>query len=260
MNIKADSHRRRFKPQLCRSLENAVAQRIAEQFPRIGGPRIQQLCAQMALEVVFDHLRPAEFMKHGQILWAAISRDHPPTPRKPLSTVPLVPVVLTISTPHDVEQRISREKWRERLSRQCVRLCNEAYEQGAVLSNSDLALMLGKCDSQIAAALTSYERQTQQLVPRRGTLHDAGSALTHKRIICIKRWAEGKSSDLVARETYHTIEAVDRYLGMFERVRCCRNNGMNANETAFTLGCSERLVKEYLDIDNQLRSHSNANT
>jgi hypothetical protein len=52
------------------------------------------------------------------------------------------------------------------------------------------------------------------------------------------------------------LEAVDRYLGQFDRVRCCRRLGMSPEETAYTLACSLGLVHQYLDIDKQLESKS----
>ena len=91
-----------------------------------------------------------------------------------------------------------------------------------------------------------------RLVPRRATLHDVGTGLTHKRIICWKRYAEGKSAEEVARETYHSLEAVDRYLGQFDRVRHCRRQGFSPQKTAYTLNCSVALVQEYLAIDEEL--------
>ena len=79
-----------------------------------------------------------------------------------------------------------------------------------------------------------------------------GTGLTHKRIICWKRYAEGKPADIVAKETYHSLEAVDRYLGQFDRVRHCRRQGFSPEKTAYTLNCSVALVKEYLAIDQEL--------
>jgi hypothetical protein len=241
-----------FGSQRCRSLQAAVAQRIGEQFPRIGGSRICELCAQMVIEVVHHHLRPRESLGHGQIVWAAISIDDPPSPRRPLKSARLTPVVLSVSTPEDVERRITRVARDEYLTERCVRMCVEAYEQGALLSNADLAEILTMDDSRVSWALSRYEKLTGKVVPRRATLHDVGTALTHKRIICLKRWQEGKSAEQVARETFHSLEAVDRYLGMFERVRCCRKYQMDAQQTAFALGCGERLVREYLEIDELL--------
>ena len=58
------------------------------------------------------------------------------------------------------------------------------------------------------------------------------------------------------QETYHSLEAVDRYLGQFDRVRHCRQQGLSVEETAFTLDCSWALVNEYLAIDGELEGGS----
>ena len=112
---------------------------------------------------------------------------------------------------------------RQRLLRKILRLCQQAYDQGGLLSNCDLAELLNSDDSRVAGVLAEHERVTGTLVPRRATLHDVGTGLTHKRIICWKRYAEGKEPHIVARETYHSLEAVDRYLGQYDRVRHCRS-------------------------------------
>jgi len=48
------------------------------------------------------------------------------------------------------------------------------------------------------------------------------------------------------------MEAVDRYLGQFDRVRHCRQQGMTPERTAFILRCGVALVNEYLAIDKEL--------
>lgn len=259
MSVSASFGKKHYNSQRCRSLEGALAQRIGEQFPRIGGPRIQRLCAEMILEVVFEHMRPSESVRHGQILWSAISLDDPPSPMRPTSSATLVPVLLSLCTPDDVEDRVNGRSLGEQLGPRCARLCVEAHKQGGLLSNCDIALMLGVNDSRVATALSGYEKATGKLVPRRATLHDVGTCLTHKRLICIQRWVHGKPSGDIARDTCHSIEAVDRYLGMFERVRCCRKNAMDAEQTAFALGCTVRLVQEYLEIDDLLERKEDAN-
>ncbi len=85
-------------------------------------------------------------------------------------------------------------------------------------------------------------------------MHDVGSGLTHKRIIVGKRYREGLFTDEIARQTYHSPEAVDRYLAQFDRVRHCRKQGLSIGQTAYTLNCSVRLVEEYLAIDQELEA------
>jgi hypothetical protein len=252
MSRQPDYAQKHYGPLLQKNLQNALSHVIGEQFPRIGGSRIRRLCAQMILEVVQAHVRPTEHMRHGQILWLGIAVDDPPRRHRRTADTHLVPVVLDVSTAEDIHAILDHKPLRERLRIKAVRLCEQAHQQGALLSNSDLAELLGRHGTMMASILVEHEKYTGQLVPRRATLHDVGSGLTHKRIICWKRYAEGKPADLVAKETYHTLEAVDRYLGQFDRVRHCRREGFSPEKTAFTLDCSVALVNEYLAIDREL--------
>ena len=241
-----------LRPLLDKTLENALAYRIAKEFPRIGGPRIRQLCAEMVLEVVHRHIRAKDCVKHGQILWTAVSRDHPPARREKISETELVTVILDLSTPEDLQARMQRVPETLRKIRKAIRICRQAYDQGGVLSNVDLSEILSIADARVGQILAAYERQTGQIIPRRATIHDVGPGLSHKWIICHKRYVEGKSPDQVARETYHSLDAVDRYLGQFDRVRHCRRQGLSAQETAHILNCGVTLVETYLEIDNEL--------
>lgn len=247
-----DPLRKRFGPLRDKTLQNALAHRIGTQFPHIGGPRIRQLCAEMILELVEAHLRPVSHLRHGQALWMAVSRDDPPRRHQRIAETDLVPVVLEMYTVDDLDVFLERVPIGQRLLRKLLRLCRQAFEQGGLLSNCDLAALLNLSDARIAQLLSEHERQSGQVVPRRATLHDVGSGMTHKRIICHKRYAQGKPPDQIARETYHSLEAVDRYLGQYDRVRHCRREGMKPEQIAYTLDCSLALVNEYLEIDREL--------
>jgi hypothetical protein len=256
MGSAPDYVRKKFGPLREKTLQTVIAQLIAEQFPRIGGPRIQALCAEMVLQRIEYIIRSREQLTHGQILWLAVDRDDPPKHRQRIRDTRLVPVILDLSTSQDIDQRIARCSVAERLTAKAIRLCQQAYQQGGLLSNCDLAELLSLPDSRVARLLTDHESKSGQVVPRRATLHDVGTGLTHKGIICRKRYLEGKESHVIAQETYHSLEAVDRYLGQFDRVRCCRKLGMLPEETAYTLDCSLGLVHQYLDIDKQLEIKS----
>ena len=252
MNPKTDFVGKHYNPLKDKTLENALAHRIETEFPRIGGPRIRTLCARMVLEVVEDHLRPREHVRHGQALWMAYSIDDPPRRGKRTADAELVPVVLDLSTPEDIDARLAREPAPERLRAKAVRLCHQAFEQKGLLSNCDLAELLAVHDAYVARLLAQHEDRTGRVVPRRATVHDVGTGLTHKRIICRKRYLEGKAPEQVAREAHHSLESVDRYLATYDRVRHCRLEGMAPAEIAYTLDCSRALVEQYLSIDLEL--------
>ena len=252
MTKKTDSLKAGLQPLLAKTLENALAHRIAKEFPRIGGPRICKLCAEMIMEVVHNHIRSKDYVHHGQIVWTAVSIDDRPGWCQKIADTDLVTVVLDASTPEDIQSRIARVHPRQWRLRKAIRMCHQAYEQGGLLTNTDLSEILNFADSLIAQLLANYERQNKTLIPRRGTVHDAGNSLSHKWIICHKRYVEGKSADQIARETYHSLDAVDRYLGQFDRVRHCLQQGLDTAEIAHILNCSVSLVEVYQQIDKEL--------
>ena len=257
MAHKADPIKKRFGPLQSKTLKNALSHAIGEGFPRIGGDRIRALCADLVLEVLQQHLRPRDHVSHGQVLWLGVDVDDPPARGKRLVDTHLIPLVLDLSTSEDVQARLDHQPPRVRLRAKAIRLCQQAYAQGALLSNCDLAELLSTHDECIAQELTAYEREHGKVIPRRATLHDVGSGLTHKRIIVGKRYRDGLCTDEIARQTYHSPEAVDRYLGQFDRVRHCLRQGLSTPQTAYTLNCSVRLVEEYLAIDRELEASVN---
>jgi hypothetical protein len=254
MGRKPDYIRKKYGPLRERSLQNVIAHRIHKEFPRIGGPRIRELCAAMILEVIENHEKLRETVSHGQVLWMAVATDSPPKRHQRIQDTDLVPVTLDLSTPADIERRIERTNCDGRLLSKAIRLCQQAYDQGGLLSNCDLAELLNTADSRIAHLLAQHERDTGRIVPRRATLHDVGTGVTHKVIICRSRFVEGKEPSQIARDTYHTIESVDRYLGQYDRVRFCKLHGMSSEDTSRALNCSHNLVLQYLHIDKQMEA------
>jgi hypothetical protein len=258
MSSQPDFIRKKYGSLRDKTLRTAIAHRISTEFPRIGGPRICSLCADMILEVVFKHMRPRDHVKHGQVLWMAVAVDDPPRQHQRIANTKLVPVLLDLSTADDVQRRIDRVPASERLLHRARRLCEQAHAQGGLLSNCDIAEMLHVSSDYVGQILAQHERSTNTIIPRRATLHDVGSGLTHKRIICWLRYACGKDPNEVARATYHSLEAVDRYLGQYDRVRHCRLQGLTPEETAYAIQCSVRLVRQYLEIDDLLHKRTDA--
>jgi hypothetical protein len=86
-------------------------------------------------------------------------------------------VVLDASTPEDIQARIDRAPTSQCRLHKAIRMCRQAYEQGGLLTNYDLSEILNLGDSLIGQLLANHERQTKMLIPRRGTVHDAGGGI-----------------------------------------------------------------------------------
>lgn len=101
----------------------------------------------------------------------------------------------------------------------------------------------------IAELIRAYEQETGQVVPRRGNIHDMGPTVSHKTIICRKAYKEGKPTHVIARETFQSPAAVDRYILDFARVYFATvERGMTAEQAAFAIQRPLSLVQEYVRL------------
>jgi hypothetical protein len=62
----------------------------------------------------------------------AVRINDPPKRHQRIADTDLIPLVLDLSTPDDVEQRLQRVSPSRRLLEKALRLCRQAYEQGGI--------------------------------------------------------------------------------------------------------------------------------
>ena len=129
-----------------------------------------------------------------------------------------------------------------------ARLCSQAYEQGGCMTAAELAVLLKMSAATVGKYIAEFEREHGVVLPRRGTVHDMGLTLTHKRIIIEKLFVRQETVQQVIRETCHSARAIERYITSFKQVLMCQRKQMTLEETAFAVHKTPRLVQEYLDI------------
>jgi len=249
--IRPKQHHReiQYRPQAGKTLRQALIRFIAREFPRLGGPWVIRLFVDKLLELGDTYHIARERLTPGQTLWPAVALDERPAYRKPLTRTRQVPVVVTLVNQDDIADLRANAKRCDLLKRALVRAANDAYAQGGVLTVTDLGLLFRLSPTRTAELIRGYEAETGEVVPRRGNLHDMGRTVTHKRIICRKAYLEGKPTHVIAREVYHSPEAVDHYILDFARVRFATvQRGMTAQETAFAIQRPLYIVKEYVKM------------
>ncbi|TEU17668.1 MAG: DUF1670 domain-containing protein [Anaerolineales bacterium] len=250
MRRSQDSYREaQYRPQAAKTLRQTLIRFIQREFPRLGGPWVIDLFVDKLLELVDIYRIAQNRLKPGQTVWQAVAVDERPRYRKPMTETRQVPVVITIADQEEVEDLRNRVKRREILQRGLVRAANDAYAQGGVLTVTDLALLFNHSASWVSELIRTYETETGEVVPRRGNIHDMGRTITHKWIICRKAYLEGKLTPTVARETFHSPEAVDHYTLDLARVHFATvRQGMTPQETAFALQRPLYIVEEYVKM------------
>jgi transposase len=77
-------------------------------------------------------------------------------------------------------------------------------------------------------------------------MSDMGSYPTHKAII-VRLYLQGLTTPDIAARTYHSKEAVDRYIRGFERVRLLAAKHPR-EELPLLTGMAPRVVDQYLEL------------
>jgi hypothetical protein len=236
----AANARKTFPSTLCHLLQT--------EFPGTFGPAVTRLFADKITELFDSCHPPLSRVKVGQVVWLAVAADELPGRSKRIQDTRLLPVLLDLVTPQDIDATAATGQRLQTRRRKIVRLFQQAHAQHAVLSEADVALLLHLDPTTVSADVLAHEKDTGQVVPRRGTIHDLGRSISHKAVICYKRLVEKKTTSQVAQETFHSPEEVEYYVQCMRRIQLCRDSGMSLEDTAMATGHSKSLVKEYLNL------------
>lgn len=237
-----------FGPLQRKTFSAALSHFFQEQCPQMGGHLTREVLVNNIQKLVEEFYPPNTHLRMGQIMWPAVDENEKAAYGKTIEKTKLKPVFIDMIAAEDIEAMLKGEKKKAIRQRASVRLFQQAKKQGGVLTGVDVATMMRLSPATISNYVRQWEKQNHTLVPRRGTIHDMGRSVTHKRQICYKMIVEGKSVEVTARETDHSPEAITRYVKDYKRILACLHRGLTPKETAFVVKVSEKLVYEYLNL------------
>jgi len=184
---------------------------------------------------------------YGQLVWMAVPIDEYPKRGKRIAETRMKPVVLSFVNNDDISHIAHGFDSASLRKRRIARWADQAFDQGALLTQLDFAILLGICD----AVVSKYVNEIQKngtLLPTRGNIHDLSGAITHKREI-ITLYLEGYFTPQIAIKTKHSNEAVDRYIKDYHRVEILWKNGITDLDQITQLArLSKRVAQQYIDL------------
>lgn len=128
-----------------------------------------------------------------------------------------------------------------------LRLSEEAYLQGGLLTQEDLGRLLQVSSRTIRSDMSELTGDGN-FVHTRGFDHDIGRSLSHKSRI-VDLYLQGLTYDEIMRKSRHSAHAIKRYVLTFGRVLLLLNRHIHhPRELARLLTLSEKLVSEYLEL------------
>jgi uncharacterized protein DUF1670 len=235
----SSAHKRFLKP--------AIENFFKTEFTKFFGPNVRSFIADELIKIFQANNRDANSIKPGQVLWNAIHKDT----RADSDKMKLVPVILTLVNDDDISKLEKGLKVSKHKQNVIARILEEAYSQGALLSMRDVSLLLVMSDSYASTTRKKYEEKYNVNLPHPGNLQDMGSCLTHKYQIIYKCVVEKKDPITAAKETNHTIMAVDHYLKDFNRVKTLYLDNKDKHYIHLVTKLSLNLIAQYVNIINQ---------
>lgn len=235
-----------------RSLKQQLLAKFLNEYGYERGPVVAAAIVDDLLALI-DQLY-TEQLPPRHLNWPAVPIHNGPNGKSP-DIQQLVTVRLQMVSDQEVallnDQKLLGQQAAKRTFNQhrFARWCQQAYQQGGVLSLFDLSLLSGLGEGQVGYLIRQYEQDHQLTLPLRGTVHDVGPSVSHKAEV-IRRFLRGQSPAQIARDLNHTQQAVDIYIKDYEVTRKLAQKFPVADIPALSRR-SASLVKEHLKLIRQ---------
>jgi DNA-binding CsgD family transcriptional regulator len=178
-----------------------------------------------------------------RFLCASVKAKH----GKPLSEQEMVRVELTIDGGvEDLDvARIQGSLALRQL--RVLRLTEEAFQQGGLLTQEDLGRLLQVSSRTIRSDIHDLLKD-DNTIHTRGFDHDIGRSTSHKTQI-VDLYLQGFTYDEIMRRTRHSAHSIKRYVCTFGRLLLLLNRDVTkVVELSRLLHQSERITLEYLEL------------
>lgn len=238
-----------FSPLRDKTVSNVLRQLFVTQFGYENKVIFAEAMIERILETMDAFVKPAAFLKPGQLLWMAVANDGRKHAHQPMKEIPKVPIILDLITDEELQSLAEGLDYRTVRRHRHARLLEQAFAQGGVLAQSDLAALTLTSRTMVRADLTHFRETENRLLPHRGSVQDVGGTLTHK-VEIIRLFEAGFLEPDICRllPIIHDLPAVENYVQTYKNVIKLLERGFAPSEVSGILSIDKRLVQAYIDI------------
>ena len=239
-----------YGPSQEKTLHNLLKRELVLNFGFENKLKIADVLIESFLDIVDQYGQNRDRLSPHQILWPAVAKDDFPGYGKSMDKIKHNAVILTLWTAEELEKLADGTPPKSLLKSRIARVCKEAYSQDSLLSMVDVGLIFNISSSRASQLRVEWEKENDEILKTRGSYHDLGMTLSHKKQI-IADHLRGLMPSEIARKHKHEITSVDRYIRDFERTLPLFQEQKPVTRIAFYTRLSENLVKEYQKIYQQ---------
>jgi len=232
-----------------KSLKNIMLDKFINKYGYDKGIITANAIVEDILNLVETYYRYTDnsFIKPGQMVWHAVPIDEMPAKGKSMAQTKIKPVVLDIISDSDIEDMKTPMHHRELRLKRVERWTKQAFDQGATLSQLDLAVLLSVNEYTAGCYVREYQSLYNRKLPTRGNIQLIGSGQTHKRQI-LTDYLNGYLVPSICQRTQHSKEAVERYIRDFEAVKLLNSKFDDLNTISLVTRLSKSVVNQYIDL------------
>ena len=232
-----------------KSLKKILVDRFLNHYGYDKGAITASAIVDDILNVVDNYYRYSDnsFLKPGQLVWLAVPVNEMPAKGKSIYQTALKPVVLDIISDNDIEDMRKPVHHRELRIKRAERWTQQAYDQGALLSLLDLAVLFSVNEATAGEYVREYQSLYGRTLPTRGNIQQIGKGQTHKKQI-ISDYLNGYLVPTICQRTNHSKDAVERYIRDFEAIKLLHSKFDNLNTISLITRLTKSVVNQYIDL------------
>jgi len=219
-----------------KAAQEAIIGRIAQDLrltPFLARAYYQQMAEYFRLFAGLD-------LQDNQLAYCAVAAEEPPG--KSIGDCTRVSVRLTLHAPADFDN-VGPTGVSDLRRRRLQRVCEEALDQGGLLTQEDLALLLTTSESTIKRDLRAL-RAGGVFVPTRGQQRDIGPGVSHK-VQTVLGYLRGEDFTALSRRLCHGTDSMERYLKAFRQVALMTREGLPPELIRKACRLSPGLIAQY---------------
>jgi hypothetical protein len=248
--VKRNTHRQNvFAALRDKTLSNQLRHLFVTEF----GYQDKVLFAEAMIDRILDTIeaftRPASRLRPGQLMWMAVSYDGRKHAHQTMKEIPQVPVVLDYVTGDELQALTDGEDYRLLRRRRHARLLDQAFAQGGVLAQGDLAALSLLSAGAVRSDLSRIRKEEHRILPYRGVVQDVGGTITHK-VEVARLLEQGVLEPEICRRLpiLHSLASVENYAQTYKNVTKLLDRGFAPTEVSGILQVGMQLVKAYIEI------------
>jgi hypothetical protein len=248
--MKRTTHRQRvFSSLRDKTLSNALRHLLVTEFGYQDKVFFAEVMIEHILKTLDRFTKPAARLKPGQMLWMAVANDGSKHAHQTMRDIPQVPVILDCVTDEDLNALTNGDEYRLIRRRRHARLLDQAFAQGGVLAQGDLAAITLTSATLVRDDLAQFRETEHRIPPYRGIVQDIGGTITHK-VEVARLLEQGLLEPEICRQLPipHDLSSVENYAQMYKNVTKLLERGFAPTEVSGILRISLRLVNAYIEI------------